>query len=280
MKRKSVIGLVVMILMIAHQSIQAQTGDVKTKASVIQPFYLSISSSKTTNLIFPYAIKSIDRGSKRVLVQKAKAAENVLQVKADTVDFKETNLSIITQDGQFYSFMVSYAENPTWLNLQISKDSGLEKQAIFQEPIINKALYDRNVDTISLQQQFLNKCKSSNKIILSLLGIYLKDNILFFALSVENLSLFNLTIENIEFIVKDRKSSKRSAVYEKLFQPLFDPFIPTLDANDKRYIITGFQPFTFFPSQVLHIKLREKNGGRSVIMPIKLKKLLKARAIR
>lgn len=43
---------------------------------------LQIGYSKTTSIVFPYPIKSIDKGSADVLVQKAKGVENILLVKA------------------------------------------------------------------------------------------------------------------------------------------------------------------------------------------------------
>jgi len=249
------------------------------KTTVIQPLFLPISNSKTTNLIFPYAIKGVDRGSDQVLVQKAKGTENILQVKADTGDFKETNLTIITADGKLHSFILSYAENPIWLNIEVIKDASRAQKAVLHELVMNRAVYDQNIDSVLLEKPFLHKGRSQYKINFSLSGIYLKDSVLFFALSAENLSLFDLSIENIQFIVKDRKGSKRSAVYEKLISPLYELGLSILNANEKRNLVIGFSPFTFFPSQVLYIKLHEKNGGRSVILPIKLKTLLRAKAV-
>src|ERR1700751_5325199 len=82
------------------------------KIKRIDPLRLDISTSMTTNLIFPYAIKSVDRGSIDVLAQKAKGSENVLQVKAAKAPFKQSNLSVVTADGQLFSFLIDYAEYP------------------------------------------------------------------------------------------------------------------------------------------------------------------------
>jgi hypothetical protein len=57
-----------------------QSSGVQVKT--IEPYKLNIGYSKTTNIIFPHAIISVDRGSKDVLAQKAKGVENILQVKA------------------------------------------------------------------------------------------------------------------------------------------------------------------------------------------------------
>ena len=57
---------------------------------------LHIGYSKTTSIVFPYAIKSIDKGSPDVLMQKAKGVENILLIKAAKQNFTQTNLTVIT----------------------------------------------------------------------------------------------------------------------------------------------------------------------------------------
>ena len=63
--------------------------DLRNEMSTIEPFHLNITYSKTTHLLFPFAIISIDRGSKDILAQKAKGVENVLQIKAAKPDFDQ-----------------------------------------------------------------------------------------------------------------------------------------------------------------------------------------------
>lgn len=75
--------------------------------------HLTITYNKTTNLIFPYSVQSIDRGSRDILVQQPKGTENIVQVKADKPNFDQTNLSVITIDGKLYSFTVDYTDQPT-----------------------------------------------------------------------------------------------------------------------------------------------------------------------
>src|SRR5580698_1344204 len=91
--------------------------------TTIESFPISICCNKTTNLIFSYPIKSVDRGSRVVLAQKANGAENILQVKAARENFQSTNLSVITTDGKLFSFVLSYDKNPAALNISFAKDS-------------------------------------------------------------------------------------------------------------------------------------------------------------
>ena len=74
--------------------------DLKAQTSI------AISTDKTTSLVFPFGIAHVDRGSQSILAQTVKEVSSILLVKAASKDFSETNLSVITEDGTLYSFLV------------------------------------------------------------------------------------------------------------------------------------------------------------------------------
>ena len=116
MKRLYVFGIVTLII---HGSAAAQLNTSDTTPVTINSIEISICYNKTTSLIFPYAVISVDRGSADVLAQKAKAVENILHVKAGKRNFTPTNLSVVTADGKFYSFLLHYEENPMILSVPV-----------------------------------------------------------------------------------------------------------------------------------------------------------------
>ena len=60
---------------------------------------------KTYHVIFPAAIAYVDLGSANIIAGKADGAENVIRVKAAKRGYKgEKNMSVITEDGAYYSF--------------------------------------------------------------------------------------------------------------------------------------------------------------------------------
>src|SRR5688500_18146367 len=77
---------------------------------------LCIAANKTTSLVFPFSIKHVDRGTKDILVQQVKEADNILLVKAATTDFPESNLSVVTSDNSMYTFVVSYGSPDVWIH--------------------------------------------------------------------------------------------------------------------------------------------------------------------
>ena len=116
---------------------QSSTGKLQT--TIIEPYPLQITLNKTTNLIFPYAIKSVDRGSADVLAQKAKGVENILLVKAGRQNFSETNLSVITADGKLYSFVLDYINNPSAINISFVADTSNTDAVSSLKPLYNEA---------------------------------------------------------------------------------------------------------------------------------------------
>ena len=87
---------------------------------MIPPHGLEITYAKTVHVIFPSPIKYVDLGSTNLIAGKADAAENVIRVKAAKKHFRdETNMSVITEDGNFYTFNVRYADEPLLLNVEM-----------------------------------------------------------------------------------------------------------------------------------------------------------------
>ena len=75
---------------------------------------------KTVHILFPAAVRYVDLGSPNLIAGKADGAENVIRVKATVRDFRsETNMSVITEDGSFYTFNVKYADEPLILNVEM-----------------------------------------------------------------------------------------------------------------------------------------------------------------
>jgi len=91
-----------------------------TEPQPIRPMRIEVGFSKTVHILFPSPVTYIDIGSMNIIAGKADGAENVVRVKAAVKDFAaETNLTIITEDGGFYTFDASYAENPAISTVEI-----------------------------------------------------------------------------------------------------------------------------------------------------------------
>ena len=79
---------------------------------LIPPYGLEVTYDKTTHIIFPSAVRYVDLGSPHLIAGKADGAENVIRVKATVRNFREeTNFSVITESGSFYTFNVNTQKN-------------------------------------------------------------------------------------------------------------------------------------------------------------------------
>lgn len=88
---------------------------------MIPPYALEVTFNKTVHVIFPAPIRYVDLGSADLLAAKADGTENVLRVKAALRDFsRESNLSVITEDGNYYTFNVKYADEPVKLSVEMT----------------------------------------------------------------------------------------------------------------------------------------------------------------
>ena len=104
---------IALILGFAVQSFAQDSIRTPLALGKIEPYKMEVTYDKTSHLIFPTAIRYVDLGSEYLIAGKAEDAENVLRVKATVRDFEpETNFSVITNDGRFYSFNVYYSSYP------------------------------------------------------------------------------------------------------------------------------------------------------------------------
>lgn len=72
---------------------------------MIPPHALEVCFEKTTHIIFPSEVVYVDLGNENLVAGLADGAKNVLRVKSAFKSFKqETNLSVITDDGSYYTF--------------------------------------------------------------------------------------------------------------------------------------------------------------------------------
>ena len=93
------------------------------KGSVKGSYPIGVSNRKTTHIIFPAKIREFDAGTGDVIAQIPETVPNILRIKAkEKADFCETNMTVITEEGGFYSFLVRFQEDPEILNINIANN--------------------------------------------------------------------------------------------------------------------------------------------------------------
>lgn len=277
MKKNCVRMIMCAIMLFTMASAKAQNLVTELKAKVI-PMSLEITDRKTTNLIFPYGIKSVDRGSKEILVQKAKGVENILQVKAGSDTLKETNLTVVCADGTLYSFIVRFRDNPSLLNLSLGKVVAQTPWALFSANENNDAkIYDLAAQLTAKKQRIKNIKNNQDQITLGCYGIYVRDDVFYFQLFLGNNSNINYTIDQLRFSIRDQKKSKRTASQEIPVEPLHISGNATMiNATSDQAIVVAMPKFTIPDKKVFVVQLMEKDGGRNLSIRVTNKQLIYA----
>lgn len=281
MKRISAVIITGIFLFTINSNTFSQSCIQAAKTTIIEPYHLSITFYKTTNLIFPYAIKSVDRGSQDVLVQKAKGVENVLLVKAGRENFTETNLSVITSDGKLYSFILNYSNNPSLLNISFTKDTILEETVPLLQSENNEAQLQSTSERIAKEKRMLHAIHDYKyKIQFRLHGIYIKGDIVFYQMKIKNHSNINYDIDMLRFFIHDEKRFKRTASQEIEIQPLYvygDTSV--IRGGSKNILVFALPKFTIPDKKYLSIQLMEKDGGRHLQLRVHNRTVVKAKPV-
>jgi conjugative transposon TraN protein len=225
---------------------------------------LTVATDKTTSLIFPYPVTHVDRGTKDVLVQQVKEAENILLIKAATQKLSETNLSVVTEDGSVYSFKINYEANPSiW---------------VWQVPVQNRATISTYANAILVNTRTMRGISSRKwDMNAEVIGIYIKDHVIYYQLRLQNQSPIDYDIDNLHFAIRDKKRGKRTAIQENELTPLYVAGnTKMVKAGSANIIVVALEKFTIPDAKFLAIQISEKNGGRHMIMRVHNNKIMKA----
>jgi len=280
MKKLGIVMITGIVLVLSHGQVLAQNTS-ETKAMVIEPYHLTITFNKTTNLIFPYAIKSVDRGSKDILAQKAEGIENILQIKAGKLRFEQTNLSVITADGTLYSYILDYTDKPGVLNIRYDNYKEIRPQAFFSTGSINEAQMQADAETVAHEKRSMPGIGDKRYGINMLMdGLFIKDDVLYCRIKLQNTSNIDYGIGQLRFFIRDQKKAKRTATQELEINPLYvkgDTAVVT--GRTKKIFVFALPKFTIPDKKYLTIELLEKNGGRHLQLRAGNRTIVKAKPI-
>lgn len=272
----------------ALMNAQAQQAPVMSLGQ-IKPYEIEVSYDKTSHIIFPSGIRYVDLGSDNIIAGKAQDADNVLRVKAARNGFtNETNFSVITEEGQFYSFTVCFSETPRSMGYDLEKGTLLADQSrsgtvrfesLGSTPasltgLVMETLYERD------KKQIKHIRSESYGVSFCLKGIYIHNNNYYFHLELENVTNVPFKTDYIKFKITDRKLAKRTVIQERTLEPLrmYRPLLP-VQGKDKERNIFLLEVFTLSKGQVLEIEVAERNGGRRQVLKIKNSDLVQAQPL-
>ncbi|GAB2530939.1 conjugative transposon protein TraN [Spirosoma aerophilum] len=272
---------------------------------IIRSYYVDLAYNKTVSIIFPTAVRSVDLGSRSIMADKAADVENVLKVKASQIGFNETNFSVMTTDGKFYSFVVNYNETPAVLALNLAGSGKTEPGSQGSQINLNDRIQSVNgidgqeggiqfagvkatqSDIVYASDRILrNRSRGkrgteANKMEARLRGLYVKDNVLYYRLAIENESNLNYDIDYVRYFIVDGKTAKLTSRQEIELRPIYvhNEAITTVRGHQKIERVYAFQRFTIPGNKQLLIVIGEQNGGRELAFQVQNKDIMKARPL-
>ncbi len=235
----------------------------------------------------------MDLGSPNLIAGKADGSENVIRVKATVKNFRdETNMSVITESGSFYTFNVKYADEPLLLNIEMKdfihdgsevnrpnnaldiylQELGSESPKLVH--LISKAIHKDNkrhvkhIGSKAFGIQYL------------LRGLYTHNGLFYFHTQAKNTSNVPYEVDFVTFKIVDKQVMKRTAIQEQVIFPLraYD-YATTVAGNKDERTVFMFDKFTIPADKVLVVEMHEKSGGRHQSFTVENEDLVRARVI-
>ncbi|MXO04353.1 conjugative transposon protein TraN [Flavobacterium sp. HBTb2-11-1] len=231
---------------------------------------VQIGYSKTTSIVFSYPIKSIDKGSDEVLVQKAKGVENILLIKAAKQHFLQTNLTVVTSDARLYVFVLNYDDDCPDLNVKAVNSIAASRDVVFSlENENQKKIEQCSSLALSKKNKISGYNKSKYQIRLELNGIFIYQDVMYLRIVFENKSKINYDIDQFRFFIRDQKKSKRTASQEIEIEPLYQTTSSAVIPYKSEVIrVYALEKFTIPENKYLTLQLIEKSGGRQLELDI------------
>ena len=294
--KRDLIYLTLIAALMAAAQVTAQTAP--EAPAEIRPLRIEAGFSKTVHILFPSPVTYIDIGSMDIIAGKADGAENVVRVKAAVRNFTtETNLTVITEDGGFFSFDVHYAENPavSTINISAPKQPAVENGSTQPEPASAEgrvllqevgrekpATVKRVLGDIYRQNRMDVKGIRTKKygIGVEILGIYVHNDVIYIHTMISNETNISFELDARQFIVADRKLAKRTAQQQtplEILRVCNDPTV--VRGHQRQRTVFALQKFTIPDDKVLLLEIIEKNGARHQTVEIPAKELLDAKLL-
>lgn len=300
--KRDLIYLTLIVAAIAAAKVTAQT--TPETPTEIRPLRIEAGFTKTVHILFPSPVTYIDIGSMDIIAGKADGAENVVRVKAAVRNFTaETNLTVITEDGGFFTFDVHYAENPavSTLNLTVQEPQpeSMKKPAAagYPQPTApasegrvllrevgreKPATIKRMLSDIYRQNRTDVKGIRTKKygIEVEVLGIYVSNDVIYIHTCMYNDTNISFEVDARQFIVADKKLAKRTAQQQtplEILRVCNDPAV--VRGHQRQRTVFALPKLTIPDDKVLLLEIVEKNGARHQTVEIPAGELLDAKLL-
>ncbi|MEG9328962.1 DUF4138 domain-containing protein [Salinimicrobium catena] len=200
-----------------------------------------------------------------------------------------SNLLVLTQDGQIYSYVLSYRENLPSFNHFIGTEESIGNEKPVEEKVFAASAEDTievtqlgkdpetEMNTLKMRAEYYLKnskgeIKRRKKRGLELAVVemrYFKDEV-YLVVALENQSGITFEPDYLNVYIS-RGNRKRNASYQRLLlEPLYiHQFPKTLYHHQAKKFVLVFPKFTVGENEKLELEVREQKGSRRLRMKFK-----------
>lgn len=238
--------------------------------------------SKNVALFFPSTIKQAITGSENFVFTYNREKEQyfgLLQAQPGG----ESNLLIITNSGQVYSYILKYADKLPKLNYFISNEESFGNEKPIQ-PIMNlktdssemnekrNSGYEKYCNYL-LNSKFEQKSTTRKKgIKLQLQKVTYQGSEVYLVLEIQNRSHIDFEIDYLSNSVINGNKKRKSSSQTNPIDPLFEYKIPNIIKSGLHHRFVVVLPkFVLGDNERLVIELKELNGNRKIVLERMLK---------
>lgn len=230
------------------------------------PPVIAVNDNQQSHLIFPDKIIYVDYGTADVEVVKASGVDNIVAVRATGTFEKQTNLTIVTQSGKFYTFDLRFAEKPSHLSFVVdpAANAANKRVALLDNKELNSVQRENLRKEINSRFQSLNKLyKDYAGMRFAITNIFIDKDILFFKFKLTNYSNIDYVPDFVRFYIQDSKIRKKTAIQQIEQTPLFFFDLPErVAAHETKEFTAALNKFTIPDKKKLIIEIQELGGGR------------------
>ncbi|MEN5058901.1 DUF4138 domain-containing protein [Sphingobacterium kitahiroshimense] len=247
---------------------------------------IEVGYDKTTFIVFGSEVDFFDVGSEDLLFEIT-AKPNIVKLKGAVEGFRETNVTIVTKKGEYYSFIVKYNANPETLNHIFTTDGNpvLMDKEEFKEQKEQASLlkdFDYVEKKISNETPINTLSSFEYRMGLAVSGIFVYKGNIYMKLVMTNKSSIDYNVDALMFSVQPRRKSRRATSTQDVYQqPIHSKNLPksVLANQEVKNILVCFVPFTISNDNVFDIQLVEKEGSRTLNVKLQSKHILSAKII-
>lgn len=115
---------------------------------------------------------------------------------------------------------------------------------------------------------------------LSLKGLYVQDDVLYFQLGLSNNSWLDYDIRQLRLFIKDNKKGKRTASQEVEINPVYVlGNNKMIRSKSEQTVVVAVPRFTIPEKKIFFIQMQEENGGRNLQLSVKNKRIIRTSLI-